>query len=107
MSWADDFDKIGGPLQKPLRKKPTLPTPAQPDATAVRRSALKPDADSIEKRIRAEPQPEDAFTRFSRKPDARTPSNRSLYTQGRPEPAIPDTTLEGDLTQAELNLRKK
>jgi hypothetical protein len=39
MGLADDFDKIGGPLQKPLRK-PQPPPKAAADATAVKGRTL-------------------------------------------------------------------
>jgi hypothetical protein len=57
MSLADDFDKIGGPLQKPLRKKPISPTPAAPDATAVKRGPPPIDADAKERAIRSSQAP--------------------------------------------------
>jgi hypothetical protein len=96
MSLADDFDKIGGPLQKPLvPKKPPPPPKAAPDATAVARNPYVPpaDADAIEKRMRGEAQPEDAMTKFG------DPKLQGVV--GKPN------TLEDDLAQATINLSKK
>lgn len=63
---------------------------AAADATTVKKPKPQLSADLTEKLIRAEPQPEDEYTRFSRKPDERTPSNQSLFRQGPVRPAIPN-----------------
>jgi hypothetical protein len=58
MSLDDDFDKIGGPLQKPVvRKKPTMPKPEAADATSVKLGQPPIDADAKERAIRASQKP--------------------------------------------------
>jgi hypothetical protein len=49
MSLDDEFDKIGGPLQKPVvRKKAAHPPKAEPDATAVTPTARIGLADRLD-----------------------------------------------------------
>jgi hypothetical protein len=59
MSLADEFDRIGGPLQKPLvpKKKPAPPSKAQADATAVKLNPPPIDAAAKEREIRASQPP--------------------------------------------------
>jgi hypothetical protein len=103
MSLADDFDKIGGPLQKPLRpKKPAPPPKAAADATAVAPSPEpRPFGDSV-----ATPGGSvvDEFERER--------ARRASVLQGRlaAEQAARTGTagqLDADLAQAAINLSKK
>ena len=66
---------------------------AQPDATVVKKPKFQPNADSVEKRIRGERQPEDAMTRYG--------DPKMQGKVGKPN------TLEDDLGQADINLNKK
>lgn len=95
MSLADDFDKIGGPLAKPVQRKPAPPPKAEADATAVARNPYvpPPDADAIEKAQRAGNAPDAMERRYG------DPKLQGVV--GKPN------TLEDDLAQATINLAKK
>jgi hypothetical protein len=129
MSLADDFDKIGGPLQKPLvPKKPPPPPKAAADATAVTPTAPL----SISDRLGALANWTDPFPYRARPvsppnphvPPTAAPNADSVEkTQRAAMPADEldrrygdpklqgivgkPNTLEDDLAQATINLSKK
>jgi hypothetical protein len=104
MSLADDFDKIGGPLQKPLRpkKQPAPPPRAAADATAV---APSPGPEPFGESGGAPTVP--VVDEFERERARRASVQQGRLAAEQAARTGPAGQLDADLAQAAINLSKK